>query len=121
MVARPYPGSLSTVRATWEPRESEKRFADEANRVAREGGSNMEIRQGPGGAIYEKIGGLVCGKLLVMLAQARGFLALLTPWGFNSRGLRTGLWGFDFRQRGLKLLVLWPRARQQDFPLYLDL
>jgi hypothetical protein len=24
-------------RATWEPRESEKRFADEANRVAREG------------------------------------------------------------------------------------
>ena len=47
MVARPYPGSLSTVhRATWEPRESEKRFADEANRVAREGGSNKEIRQG---------------------------------------------------------------------------
>jgi hypothetical protein len=45
--------------------------------------SNMEIRQGPGGAIYEKIGCLVCGKLLVMLAQVRGFFGLTYPLGLQ--------------------------------------
>jgi hypothetical protein len=46
MVIRSFFGSLPTAHgATWVLRQSEKRFADEANRVAREGGSNKEIRQ----------------------------------------------------------------------------